>query len=251
MKIRVIPSLLYRDFGLVKGVRFDSRRAIGAPMQAVKVYNLRNVDELLFLDVAATVRGVSPDLDLVDELADECHMPLTVGGGVRSADDVRALLAVGADKVAVGTAAIEHPSLVEEASGRFGSQCVVASIDFRRDEDGAARVWTRAGTKPTSRALVEVAVELSQRGAGELLVTSIDRDGTMEGYDLEAIRSVTESVSVPVIASGGAGTYDDLAAAILDGGVSAVAAASMFHFTQQTPADAKRHLGCLGIPVRL
>jgi cyclase len=244
LKTRVIPTLLHKDFGLVKGLQFDSRRAVGSPMQAVKVYNLRNVDELAFLDVTATAEGRGPDFELIDELADECFMPLAVGGGVRTLADVRGLLAVGADKVVIGTAALEDATLVNEAADRFGAQCVVVSMDTRGDE-----VWSHSGTRPTGRPVVEVAEEMAGRGAGEILLQSIERDGMMEGYDLERIRAVSDAVSVPVIASGGAGTFAHMADA-LDHGATAVAAASMFHFTEQTPMEAKEFLRSHGVPVR-
>jgi cyclase len=251
LKTRVVPTLLYKDFGLVKGIRFDSRRAVGSPMQAIKVYNLRNVDELVFLDVTATLQGRPPDFDLIDDLADECFMPMTVGGGVGSVDDVRRLLQVGADKVAINTAAIEQPRVLTEAADRFGSQCVVASIDTRRETDGSVTVWTRSATAATGRDPVDVAVQLTEAGAGEILLTSIDRDGTMEGYDVETIKRVSMAVSVPVIGSGGAGNYDHMVEAVLEGEASAVAAASIFHFTQQTPMEAKHHLRQAGVAVRV
>jgi imidazole glycerol-phosphate synthase subunit HisF len=250
LKARIIPTLLYRDFGLVKGVRFDSRRAVGSPLQAIKVYEMRGVDELVFLDVTATLEGRRPDLDLIDDLADECFMPLTVGGGIVSADDVGALLRVGADKVCIGTAAVERPAIVTEAAERYGAQCVVVAVDTRTDANGRTTVWTRSGTCPTEREPVELAAELQHRGAGEVLLTSIDRDGTMEGYDLETIAAVAGAVSVPLIASGGAGSYEDLRLALTVGSASAVAAASIFHYTEQTPREAKWYLGNAGIPVR-
>jgi len=250
LKTRVIPTLLHRDFGLVKGVSFDSRRAVGSPMQAIKVYELRGVDELVFLDVTATHQGRQPDYALVDDLADDCFMPLTVGGGVRTSEHIGRLLAVGADKVAIGTAAIEAPQVVDDGARRFGSQCVVAVLDVARKPDGTPSAWVRSGTVDTGRDPAAVAHELVDRGAGELLVQSIDRDGTMSGYDLELLHAVSGTVSVPVIASGGAGTYEHMGQAITEGGASAVAAASVFHFTQLTPEGAKDHLRSLGIPVR-
>lgn len=250
LKARVMPTLLYREFGLVKGIRFDSWRPVGSVMQAIKVYNLRDVDELVFLDIAATLAGRPPDFDLIDEIADECFMPLTVGGGVRTVDDVGRLLRVGADKVAINTAAVSDPQVVGRVAEKFGSQSLVVSIDARRAES-AYEVYTHSGTRATGRDPVAVAREMEARGAGEILVTSIDRDGTMEGYDLDLVGMITEAISVPVIASGGAGSYEDFAAALLVGRSSAVAAASMFHFTQQTPAEAKRYLAERGVPVRL
>ncbi|MCU1430320.1 MAG: Imidazole glycerol phosphate synthase cyclase subunit [Actinomycetia bacterium] len=251
LKVRVIPTLLHKGFGLVKGVHFDSRRAVGSPMQAIKVYNLRNVDELVFLDVTATLEGRGPDLDLIDDLADDCFMPFAVGGGVSTVDDVRDLLAVGADKVVIGTAALERPSIVREASDRFGAQCVVVSIDTRRHDDGTPEVFVRSGTQGTGRDPVDVAREMEAAGAGELLVQSIDRDGVMDGYDVDTVRRIADAVSVPVVASGGAGIFEHMAEVLRDGCASAVAASAMFHFTEQTPMEAKQYLREQGFPVRI
>jgi imidazole glycerol-phosphate synthase subunit HisF len=250
-KVRVMPTLLYKDVGLIKGVRFDSSRRVGSAMQAIKVYNLREVDELVFLDITATTDGRRPDFALVDELADECFMPLTVGGGVRTVDDVRTLLQVGADKVAINTAAVEIPSLISDVAQRFGSQCVVVSIDARRHGDGEYEVFTRAGTTATGQDPVAVAQNIERLGAGEILLTSIDRDGTMSGYEVELVRRVSDAVRIPVIASGGAGNYEHMANVLKEGKASAVAAASIFHFTPQTPLEAKRHLRQCGVNVRL
>lgn len=250
-KIRIIPTLLFKEVGLVKGVGFDSWRRIGSAMQAVKVYNMREVDELIYLDVTATTDKRHPDFEAVDELADECFMPLTVGGGVRTVDDVRRLLQVGADKVAVNTAAVENPAVIREIAQRFGSQCVVISIDARRHADGIHEVYTHAGTVATGRDPVSLAREVEALGAGEILLTSIERDGTMTGYDVELTRRVSEAVSIPIIVSGGAGTYAHMAEVLHDGHASAVAAASMFHFTEQTPLEAKRYLREQGFRVRL
>ncbi len=249
LKIRVMPTLLHKDLGLVKGVGFDSWRRVGTEMQTIRVYNLRKVDELVFLDISATTAGRRPDFDLVDQLADECFTPLTVGGGISSSDDVRHLLLAGADKVAVCTAAIERPELVREIAERFGSQSLVVSIDVRRIGD-RHRVFTRAGTSPTGLDPVAVAVRAAEQGAGEILLTSVERDGTMNGYDLELVRSVACAVDVPVIASGGCGSASDMADA-LRAGAGAVAAASVFHFTELTPLVAKEHLAEQGFPVRL
>ena len=203
----------------------------------------------MFLDVSATRQHRPPDYDLIDELADECFMPLTVGGGVTSLAAVRRLLEVGADKVCIGSAAVETPAVVDEAAANFGSQCVVVSIDFRVGPDGP-RVWTRSASQQTDRHPVDLAREVAERGAGEILLQSIDRDGTMSGYDLETTRDVSRAVSVPVIASGGAGSYEHMLQVLNDGEASAVAAASMFHFTEQTPLEAKGYLGARGIHVR-
>jgi cyclase len=251
LKVRVIPTLLFKDVGLVKGVAFDSWRRVGSAMQAVKVYNMRQVDELAFLDITATPDGRPPDFASVDDLADECFMPMTVGGGVRTVEDVRRLLRVGADKVSINTAAVEDPGLIREAAERFGSQCVVVSVDFRRHPGGRLEVYTHCGTRATGVDPVDLATRAEQLGAGEILLTSIDRDGTMQGYDVEATRRVSRAVSVPVIAAGGAGTYADMAEVLREGEASDVAAASIFHFTQQTPLEAKRYLAAEGFRVRL
>lgn len=249
LKVRVMPTLLHKDVGLVKGVGFDSWRRVGTAMQSVKVYNMRQVDELVFLDIAATPAGRGPDFAAVDELADECFMPMTVGGGIRSLEDVRGLLRVGADKIALNTAAVENPGLISEIAGRYGAQCVVVSIDARRQADGSHRVHTHCGGRPVALDPVIWAQEAEKRGAGEILLTSIERDGTLQGYDLNLVRKICAAVSIPVIASGGAGSYEHMAEA-LRAGASAVAAASMFHFTEQTPLEAKLYLATKGFPVR-
>jgi len=251
LKVRVMPTLLFKNFGLVKGVRFDSWRPIGSVMQAIKVYNMREVDELVFLDISATRDGRPPDFETVDEIADECFIPLTVGGGVRTIDDVGRLLQVGADKVAINTAAIQTPNLIRLVADKYGSQCVVASIDAKKLTDGQYEVFTHSGTRATRKDPVTVAREVEVLGAGEILLTSIDHDGTMAGYDIKLIRDVSDAVSIPVIASGGAGNYEHMASAIIQGKASAVAVASIFHFTQQTPLEAKRFLRERGINIRL
>ena len=249
LKTRIIPTLLYRDFGLVKGEGFDSRRAVGSAMQAIKVYNLRGVDELVFLDVTATLQGREPDYPLIDELADDCFMPLTVGGGVRTIDHVRRLLEVGADKVAIGTAAVEVPELIGAAAEKFGTQCVVAVVDTKAVDGQPGRAWTHSGTVATDLDPIDLARRLEAAGAGEILLQSVERDGTMVGYDLATIAAVAEAVSIPVIASGGCGSYDHMVDA-LQAGASALAAGAIYHFTQQTPMEAKHHLAAAGYPVR-
>jgi len=219
-------------------------------MQAVKVYNVREVDELVFLDIAATDSGRQPDFETIDDLADECFMPLTVGGGVQSLEHVRRLLTVGADKVSLNTAAVENPGLISESAKRFGSQCVVVSIDARKAPNGRYEVFTHSGKQQTGKEPQHWAQQAESLGAGEILLTSVDRDGTMEGYDLELVRRVSAAVRIPVIASGGAGNYGHMVSVLKDGGASAVAAASMFHFTEQTPLEAKRFLKAQGFPVR-
>jgi cyclase len=249
LKVRVIPTLLHYQVGLVKGVGFDPGRPVGTAPQAIRVYGMREVDELVFLDISATRENRPPDFALIDELTDDCFMPFAVGGGIRGVDDVRALLRAGADKVVVNTALVRQPGIVRSIAQEFGSQCVVASIDARK-ENGGHRVYVASGTMPTDFEPAELAARAEEEGAGEILLTSIDRDGTMEGYDLALIRSVASRIGIPMIASGGCGGYEHMVEA-LKAGASAVAAASMFHFTEQTPREAKLHLKSAGYPVRL
>jgi len=250
LKTRIIPTLLYRDFGLVKGVGFDSWRHVGSLMQSIKVYNMRNVDELIIVDIKATRDGREPDFGWVNDFADDCFMPLTVGGGVSSVDHVGRLLDVGADKVAMNTAAVDNPALINQVASKYGSQCAIVSIDFKRHENGRLEVVTHSGENCRNIELVNFAKIAENQGAGEILITSVDLDGTMKGYDLEAVKAVSDAVSIPVIASGGAGNYGHMLDAIQQGGATAVAAASIFHFTEQTPAEARAHLRQAGIPVR-
>ncbi len=251
LKVRIIPTLLFKDYGLVKGVGFDSWRRVDTALPAIKVYNTRQVDELVFLDIVATSEGHTIDYEEIDMLADECFMPMTVGGGVRTVEDIRKLLRAGADKVCINTAAVQDPKLISEAAAMFGAQCIVISIDARKRREGGYEVYTHSGTKPEGLSPSDWAKEAEARGAGEIILTSIERDGTMEGYDLDLIRSVTRSVTIPVIASGGAGNYDHMVDAISKAKASAVAAASIFHFTEQTPMEAKQFLAAKGIPTRL
>ena len=250
LKTRIMPTLLHKDVGLVKGKSFDSWRRVGSAMQAIKVYNMREVDELVFLDIAATPGKRDPDYELIDDLADECFMPLAVGGGIRTADHIRRLLAVGADKVCINTVVVEQPEIVEEVARQFGSQCITVSIDARIDSTGHYQVVTHCGQAPVRLDPVDHAMNVEARGAGEIILTSIDRDGTMLGYDLNLTRQVSDAVTIPVIASGGAGGYQHMLDALTKGGATACAAASIFHFTEQTPAEAKRFLHENGIPVR-
>jgi imidazole glycerol-phosphate synthase subunit HisF len=249
LKTRVIPTLLVRDVSLVKGPAFDSWRAIGAPMQSVKVFNRRDVDELILLDIAATPANRGPDIGMVAALAAECFVPLTVGGGITEVEQIRQLLLVGADKVCINSAAYENPALIKAASEAYGAQCIVAGIDYRTRADGQRECYARCGTLATGHDPVSWARELEQLGAGEILVTSIERDGMMVGYDLQTIADISAAVSIPVIASGGAGSYPHMEEAVR-AGASAVSAASIYLFTQATPLEAKAHLAAVGVRVR-
>ncbi|HNW36537.1 MAG TPA: imidazole glycerol phosphate synthase cyclase subunit [Candidatus Ozemobacteraceae bacterium] len=250
LKKRIIPVMLWKDVGLVKGVGFDSWRRTGSILPQIRVYNLRCVDELILLDISATPDGREPDYETVRDVAPECFVPLTVGGGIRTVDHVRNLLLAGADKVSMNSGAFDEPELITAIARRFGSQCVVVSIDARRTAAGTYECFSRSGTSATGKSPVDWAVEAERRGAGEILLTSIERDGSMSGYDLELIQMVSAAVRIPVIAGGGAGTYGHLLEAIMVGGASAAAAASMFQFTQQTPLEAKEYLAARGVPVR-
>jgi imidazole glycerol-phosphate synthase subunit HisF len=255
VRVRVIPCLDVANGRVVKGVNFVDLRDAGDPVEAARAYDAAGADELCFLDIGATHEGRGTLLDMVSRTAAACFMPLTVGGGVRSADDARALLLAGADKVAVNSAAVARPELVADIADRFGSQCAVASIDARLvadAADGSARweIFTHGGRKATGIDAVAHAVRLADLGAGELLVTSMDRDGTRDGYDLALTRAIADAVSVPVIASGGVGSLDHLVAGVRDGRASAVLAASIFHFGQFSIAEAHAALAAAGLPVR-
>ena len=249
LKVRVIPTLLWKQFGLVKGVGFDSWRRIGPVLPAVKVYNQREVDELVLVDIVANQSDNGPDFESIDEFGQDCFVPLTVGGGIVRIEQVQRLLRAGADKVAINTAAYAQPDLISQIASRHGAQCVVASIDVRV-QDGRWSCFSHSGKQTTNRQAVAWARELEDRGAGEILITSIERDGTMQGYDLPLIEAVVCAVKIPVIASGGAGNYQHMVDAVNQAGASAVAAASLFHFTEQTPAGAKAALAEAGIQVR-
>lgn len=250
LKIRVIPTLLWKQFGLVKGVGFDSWRRVGPVLPAIKVYNQREVDELVLLDIVAHAAGDEPDFESIEDFGKDCFVPLTVGGGITRLEQVQRLLRAGADKVSLNTAAYSHPALISDIARRHGSQCVVASVDVRGTGARSWRCCSHAGTVDTGRDAIEWVRELEALGSGEILLTSIERDGAMQGYDLALVEAVARAVNIPVIASGGAGNYQHMVDAV-KAGASAVAAASIFHFTEQTPAGAKQALAAAGIPVRL
>jgi cyclase len=255
VRTRVIPCLDVANGRVVKGVNFVDLRDAGDPVEQAKLYDAAGADELCFLDITATHEARGTILDVVRRTAEVCFMPVTVGGGVRSPEDARALLLAGADKVAVNSAAVARPELVADIADRFGSQCIVGSVDARRVEpgpDGQPRweIFTHGGRKPTGIDALAHALRLAELGAGELLVTSMDGDGTRAGYDLALTRAIADAVSVPVIASGGVGTLDHLVAGVIEGHASAVLAASIFHFGQHSIAEAHRALAAAGVPVR-
>ena len=250
VRVRVIPCLDVAGGRVVKGVNFVDLRDAGDPVEAARAYDAAGADELCFLDITASHEGRDTILDVVMRTAEVCFMPLTVGGGVRSAEDARALLLAGADKVAVNSSAVARPELVADIADRFGSQCVVGSVDARAVGPGRWEVFTHGGRRPTGIDAVAHARNLATLGAGELLVTSMDRDGTRDGYDLDLIRTIADSVSVPVIASGGVGTLSHLVEGVAKGHASAVLAASIFHFGDWRIADAHLALAQANVPVR-
>ncbi|HLB07066.1 MAG TPA: imidazole glycerol phosphate synthase subunit HisF [Alphaproteobacteria bacterium] len=251
LKVRVIPCLDVHAGRVVKGVRFVELKDAGDPVEQAKIYDAQGADELCFLDITASHEERDTLLDVVRGTAEVCFMPLTVGGGVRSRDDIRNLLLAGADKVSINTAAVARPEFVTEAAARFGTQCIVVAIDAKRANEGRFEVFTHGGRKATGLDAIDWAKRVVGLGAGEILLTSMDRDGTKEGFDLELTRAVSDAVSVPVIASGGVGTLDHLAEGVKEGHASAVLAASIFHFGAHTIGEAKAHMARCGIPVRL
>ncbi len=250
LKARIIPCLDVKDGRVVKGVNFVDLRDAGDPAAQARVYDEAGADELCFLDITASHEKRPIILDAVAHTAEHCFMPLTVGGGVRRVEDFRALLLAGADKVAINTAAVEMPELIRAAAEKFGSQCVVVAIDARRDAAGRFEVVTHGGRTPTGLEAVTWARRAAALGAGEILLTSMDRDGTKQGYDMPLTRAVADAVRVPVIASGGAGRLEHLVEAIRDGHASAVLAASIFHFGEYSLAQAKDYMAKAGVPVR-
>lgn len=247
---RIIPCLDVTDGRVVKGTKFLELRDAGDPVECAKVYDAQGADELVFLDITASSDNRATMVDVVERTASQCFMPLTVGGGIRTVDDMRVMLNAGADKVSVNTSAIQRPELVREGAERFGSQCIVVAIDARRRPEGGWTVYTHGGRKPTELEAVAWAKRVEELGAGEILLTSMDADGTKEGYDLDLVRSVSEAVSIPVIASGGAGKLEHMAEVLLRAGADAVLAASIFHFGDYTVGDVKKYLASHGVPMR-
>ena len=251
LKTRIIPCLDVADGRVVKGVNFVDLIDAGDPVEAAKAYDAEGADELCFLDIHATHENRGTMFDLVTRTAEACFMPLTVGGGVRTHNDVRALLLAGADKVSFNSAAVADPDVLTDAAMRFGSQCIVCAIDAKTVEPGRWEIFTHGGRKPTGIDAVEFAITAMEKGAGEILLTSMDRDGTKVGFNLPLTKAISDAVDIPVIASGGVGNLDHLVEGVTKGGASAVLAASIFHFGTYTIGEAKEHMAAAGIPVRL
>jgi cyclase len=251
LKTRIIPCLDVADGRVVKGVNFVDLIDAGDPVEAAKAYDAAGADELCFLDIMATEDNRATMYDLVTRTAEQCFMPLTVGGGVRTPEDVRKLLLAGADKVSFNSAAVARPDVVAEAADRFGSQCIVVAIDAKTVEPGRWEIFTHGGRRATGIDAVDFARTVAAKGAGEILLTSMDRDGTRQGFNIPLTRAIADAVDIPVIASGGVGTLDHLVEGIAQGHASAVLAASIFHFGTFTIGQAKAHMAAAGIPVRL
>jgi imidazole glycerol-phosphate synthase subunit HisF len=251
LKMRVIPCLDVKDGRVVKGVNFVDLRDAGDPVEAAKAYDAAGADELCFLDITATHENRGVMFDVVKRTAEACFMPLTVGGGVRTLDDIRNLLLSGADKVSINSAAVARRAFVKEAAEKFGSQCIVVAIDAKEVSPGKFEIFTHGGRKETGIDAVQFAKEVTALGAGEILLTSMDRDGTGKGFNTALTRAVADAVSIPVIASGGVGTLDHLVEGIRDGHATAVLAASIFHFGTFTIGQAKAHMAAAGIPMRM
>ena len=251
LSIRIIPCLDVHAGRVVKGVRFVDLIDAGDPVQQAKAYEKQGADELVFLDITASNEERKIMLDVVERTASECFMPLTVGGGLRNLEDIRKMLNAGADKVSLNTSALLNPKLISDASNKFGNQCIVVAVDAKKISDNKWRVFTHGGRNDTGKDLIEWVKEVESRGAGEILLTSMDADGTKDGYDLELNQQVSDAVGIPIIASGGAGNLDHLADAIIKGKANAVLAASIFHFGTYSISEAKEHLKSLNIPVRL
>lgn len=250
LKKRLIPILLLKDGRMVKTIKFDKMRDVGNPVSTAKIYDAQIADELVFLDINATLEGREAIKNTIDRVTKECFMPFAVGGGVKTLKDIQELLKVGADKVVINSAAVETPQLIKNAIEKFGTSNIVVSIDYKINEKGENEVYTHGGTKPSGKDPVEWAKEIASLGAGEIILTCIDKEGTMKGYDLDILKKVTDSVDIPVIAHGGVGTLTHLKEGLTLGGASGVAAASIFHFTDQSPIKARQFLVNEGINIK-
>lgn len=251
LKKRIIPSLLLKDGRMVKGRNFDNFRDVGNPVTAARVYNAQKVDELIFLDICPSVESREKVYDIIKEVAKECFMPFTVGGGIKSCDDIKAFLDIGADKVSINSSSIRNPGLIKEASEIFGDQCIVVSIDYKRNKKGKLEVFIDSGNTASGISPVDHILKCVSEGAGEILLTNIDNEGTMKGYDMEFIKYVSQNINVPVIASGGAGTLQHFYSIFNETNTSAVSAGSIFHFTDQSPIKARFYLSNNGVNVRV
>ena len=251
LTVRIIPCLDVKDGRVVKGVNFLDLIDAGDPVEQAKIYDKEGADELTFLDITASSENRDTILDVVSRTAEQCFMPLTVGGGVRSEKDIRNLLLAGADKVSINTAAVQRPLFVQEAANKFGSQCIVVAIDAKRVDNGDFQVFTHGGRIATGINAVEWAKQMVDYGAGEILLTSMDRDGTKKGFDIPLTKLIASSISIPLVASGGVGSIDHFSEGVIEGGASAVLAASVFHFGQIRISDVKANMSELGLPVRL
>jgi cyclase len=251
LTVRIIPCLDVKDGRVVKGVNFLDLVDAGDPVEQAKIYDKEGADELTFLDITASSENRDTILDVVSRTAEQCFMPLTVGGGVRSEKDILNLLLAGADKVSINTAAVQRPLFVQEAANKFGSQCIVVAIDAKRVDGGDFQVFTHGGRKATGINAVAWAKQMVDYGAGEILLTSMDRDGTKKGFDIPLTKLIASSISVPLVASGGVGSIDHFSQGVIEGGASAVLAASVFHFGQVRISDVKASMSALGLPVRL
>lgn len=251
VKKRIIPCLLLKEGRCVKGINFANHRDVGHPVTNAKIYDAQGADELIFLDITASTEKRGILIDIVQKTADECFMPLTVGGGIRSLEDINNILRAGADKISINTIAVENPKFIRESSQKYGKQCIIVSVDYKLNKDKNLEVFTHGGTNFTGKDPVEWAIKAVELGAGEILLTNIDKEGIRAGYDIETIRKVSDCVNVPVIASGGAGTLEDLKATIVEGHASAVSLASILHFTDQNVIKARNYLNTHGIEVRI
>lgn len=251
LKKRIIPTLLFKNNKLVKGKQFNSWRTVGSIMQAVRVYKIRKVDELILLDITATNIKRDIDYELINEVANECFMPLSYGGGIKKIDDISKILKCGADKVCINTSATKDLKFIEEACKIFGSQAIIVAIDYRIDINNKIEVWSNSGSFKTDLNFEDYLKKLESSGVGEIILTSIDRDGTMIGYDIETLSIANKLIQVPIIASGGAGEFKNMLKLLNQTNISALAAGSIYHFTKKTPLDVKKYLMKNGIPVRI